>query len=218
MSSLSTSSSVLHNLNELHIVQGRITYSSGVPSVTSNDGSLTVTDTGAGDVRITYAAFLTAPQVIASPLKGTHSATTHNAVSVETVSTTTCDFRWMEATGTATHPAMLSGSGTLDFASAADGVGETLQITVTGAALGDVAMVAAPVDLEDVIVTAYVQAADTVDVRMQNESGSTLDLASGTWTAVTFTPAAAGAAVASTSPDPADDEAIMFTIIGVRNR
>ena len=39
----------------------------------------------------------------------------------------------------------------------------------------------APYDLQDIVVTGYVQAADTVEIRVQNESGSTVDLASGTW-------------------------------------
>ena len=71
---------------------------------------------------------------------------------------------------------------TWDPGSAADGAGETkTSITVTGAALGDAVIVAAPYDLQDMIVTAYVQAANTVEVRLQNESGGAIDLASGTW-------------------------------------
>ena len=74
-----------------------------------------------------------------------------------------------------------NGSATKDPSSLLDGAGETLSFTVTGAALGDYVMVAAPYDLQDITVTGYVQAADTVEVRIQNESGSTVDLASGTW-------------------------------------
>lgn len=78
----------------------------------------------------------------------------------------------------------LSGSATLDPTSLVDGAGATMTITVTGAALGDFAMVAAPYDLSGISVTAYVSAASTVSVRIQNESGGTLDLASGTWKAL----------------------------------
>lgn len=47
-------------------------------------------------------------------------------------------------------------------------------------------LVSAPYDLVDLTVTGYVQAADTVEIRVQNESGSTADLASGTWRALVF--------------------------------
>lgn len=62
-----------------------------------------------------------------------------------------------------------------------DGAGETKSVTVTGASLGDFVLVSAPYDLQDITVTGYVQAADTVEIRIQNESGLTVDLASGLW-------------------------------------
>jgi len=65
----------------------------------------------------------------------------------------------------------------------ADGAGETSSgITVTGAAFGDYVMAAAPYDLQGITATAYVSASDTVKIRLQNESGGAIDLASGTWT------------------------------------
>ncbi|WP_373088683.1 hypothetical protein [Zhongshania sp.] len=76
---------------------------------------------------------------------------------------------------------VLNASATKDPVSLVDGAGETLSFTVTGAALGDFVMVAAPYDLQDLTVTGYVSAADTVEVRIQNESTATVDLASGTW-------------------------------------
>lgn len=54
-------------------------------------------------------------------------------------------------------------------------------VTVTGAALGDFARVAAPYDLQGVIATAYVNAANTAVVRLQNLTGGGVTLASGTW-------------------------------------
>jgi hypothetical protein len=73
------------------------------------------------------------------------------------------------------------GSATFNAASLADGAGETTTVTVTGAALGDfVTGVSLGVDLQGITVTAYVSAADTVSVRLQNESGGVLDLASTT--------------------------------------
>ena len=70
---------------------------------------------------------------------------------------------------------------TIDPGSLADSAGETHSITIEGANLGDFVLVSAPYDLQDLIVTAYVQAEDTVEVRIQNESGNTVDLGSGTW-------------------------------------
>jgi hypothetical protein len=76
---------------------------------------------------------------------------------------------------------VLNGTATIDPASLADGAGATAQVTVPGAAIGDYVLVAAPYDLVDLTVTAYVQAANTVEIRIQNESGATADLASGVW-------------------------------------
>jgi hypothetical protein len=76
-----------------------------------------------------------------------------------------------------------SGSATIDPVSLLDGAGETVTITVTGAELGDFALFSAPYSLQGITATAYVSAADTVSVRLQNESGATVDLASGTWKA-----------------------------------
>ena len=81
---------------------------------------------------------------------------------------------WYDAMGT------LSGSATYDPAELADGVGATTTVTVTGAALGDFAEASFSNDLQGISLTAWVSAADTVSVRFQNESGGTLDLASGT--------------------------------------
>lgn len=80
------------------------------------------------------------------------------------------------------HVDILKGSVTWDPASLADGAGETsASITVTGAALGDSVLVYPPYDLQDTIVAGYVQAVDTVEIRLQNESTGVRDLASGTW-------------------------------------
>ena len=63
-----------------------------------------------------------------------------------------------------------------------DGAGETSSgITVTGAAFGDFLLAAAPYDLQGITCTAYVSAANTVKIRLQNETGGAIDLASGTW-------------------------------------
>lgn len=87
-------------------------------------------------------------------------------------------------------PNVLFGSATVDVASLVDAAGATSSgITVTGAALGDFVLFSHGVDLAGISATAFVQAADTVEVRFQNESGGTLDLAS-TTTRVLVLPAA----------------------------
>ncbi len=54
-------------------------------------------------------------------------------------------------------------------------------ITVTGAALGDLAIVAAPYDMQGVIAHAYVSAANTAKIQIANLTGSSVTLGSGTW-------------------------------------
>ena len=70
---------------------------------------------------------------------------------------------------------------TLDAGSLVDGAGETDTVAVPGVALGDMVIGASlAVDVAGLIVTAYVSAANVVSIRFQNESGSTVDLASST--------------------------------------
>ena len=70
---------------------------------------------------------------------------------------------------------------TLNAGSLVDGAGETDDVTIPGVALGDMVIGASlGVDLVGLTVTGYVSAANTVKFRIQNESGSTVDLASAT--------------------------------------
>jgi hypothetical protein len=70
---------------------------------------------------------------------------------------------------------------TLDVGSLVDGAGTTDDITIPGVALGDMVIGASlGVNLVGLTVTGYVSAANTVNFRIQNESGSTVDLASST--------------------------------------
>lgn len=87
----------------------------------------------------------------------------------------------MERTNGILLGAYLTVTATWDPGSLGDGVGETKSITVTGAAFGDAVMIGVPYDLQDCVVSAYVQAANTVEIRLQNESTGTRDLASGVW-------------------------------------
>lgn len=77
--------------------------------------------------------------------------------------------------------ATLSGSATYDPANLVDGAGVTTTVTVTGAVLGDfVTAVSFSLDIQGILLTAWVSAADTVSVRFQNETGGAIDLGSGT--------------------------------------
>ena len=71
---------------------------------------------------------------------------------------------------------------TLDAGSVADGAGETETVAVPGVALGDMVLgISLNVDIVDMTVTGYVQAANAVELRIQNESGAgPVDLASTT--------------------------------------
>ena len=70
---------------------------------------------------------------------------------------------------------------TLNAGSLVDGAGETDDVTIPGVALGDMVLgTSLAVDLVGLTVTGYVSAAKTDKFRIQNESGSTVDLASAT--------------------------------------
>ena len=75
----------------------------------------------------------------------------------------------------------LHASGSWDPPSLADGAGASNAFTVTGAAIGDFVQVGPPYDLQEILMSASVTASDTVEVRLQNETGGVIDLASGSW-------------------------------------
>jgi len=79
--------------------------------------------------------------------------------------------------------ATLSATTTWDPISLADGEGITSpsSITMAGVVFGDYIMVSAPYDLQGVTATAYVSGTNSVKIRLQNETGGTVDFASGTW-------------------------------------
>lgn len=86
---------------------------------------------------------------------------------------------------------------TVDPACLIDAAGASTDVTVTGAALGDFVLVAPKVDVVDVLVDARVTAANVVTIRVQNESGATVNLASSTWNLLVLRPAAAAQQAAS---------------------
>ena len=68
---------------------------------------------------------------------------------------------------------------TLDAGSLLDGAGETDTVAVPGVALGDMVIGCSfAVSEVGMSVTAYVDSTGSVSIRIQNESGSTVDLAS----------------------------------------
>ena len=70
---------------------------------------------------------------------------------------------------------------TLNASSLADGAGETNTITVPGVKLGDIVMnISMGVDVSGISITPYVSAADTVSIRFQNETVTTINLDSTT--------------------------------------
>jgi hypothetical protein len=72
---------------------------------------------------------------------------------------------------------VLAASVTHDFASLVDAAGESRDVTVAGAALGDFAIASLSVDGQSMLLTAAVETDDTVRVRLQNETGGTINLA-----------------------------------------
>lgn len=82
---------------------------------------------------------------------------------------------------------ILSGSVTWNPGNLADGAGETsAAITVTDAKLGDFVWFSAPYDLQGITANGYVSAANTVKIRLQNETTGAIDLASGVWKVLVF--------------------------------
>lgn len=79
---------------------------------------------------------------------------------------------------------------TIDPANLTDTSGETQQVTgCTGVVLGRTAVVGVvnPYDLQDITVTAYVQANGVIELRFQNEGAATVNLASGVYYIITQT-------------------------------
>ncbi len=93
---------------------------------------------------------------------------------------TLAEWGWNGSAWVVLGPRLIDGSATYDPPSLADGAGATTPVAVTGAALGDYARASFSLDLQGITVTAWVSAAAVVSVRFQNESGGTVDLASGT--------------------------------------
>ncbi len=107
----------------------------------------------------------------------------------------------LAVTGAMTAPASLAvgggtaitkvvkGSVAVNPASLADGAEADTSVTITGVAVGDVIQMcpaAAGLDAGILICGIWVSAADTVKIRLANQSGGTVDVASATWDYVYF--------------------------------
>ncbi len=87
-------------------------------------------------------------------------------------------------------PGLLYAATTFNYADGVDGVGENKTITVTGAVVGDFVLAALAGDTGGITVSSYVDAADSVTVRFQNESGGTVTIGSVAITATVLPKAA----------------------------
>ena len=86
----------------------------------------------------------------------------------------------------ATVTDVLTATSTIDFPSiSANTTSDSPNITVTGAAVGNVVMVAPPAAIESgLVITGYVSAANTVKVRAANVTASPINPASGSFRVV----------------------------------
>ena len=75
---------------------------------------------------------------------------------------------------------------TIDPPSLATTVEDSATGTFPGAAVGDGVFLIPPYDMQEIIHSGAVSAADTVEVSFHNVSSGTVDLASGTWIVIVF--------------------------------
>jgi hypothetical protein len=120
------------------------------------------------------------------------NSTIGSEIELERISSTVWYLRrslgiWTFSNGTeSANSGFLEGTNTWDPASVADGDVVTRTITVTGAALGDFAVASFSLDTGGLALTAEVTSADTVTARLLNNTGSAVDLGSGTVRARVF--------------------------------
>tara|TARA_R100000458_G_C8261393_1_gene236874 strand:+ start:118 stop:432 length:315 start_codon:yes stop_codon:yes gene_type:complete len=74
----------------------------------------------------------------------------------------------------------LSANKAWDAGSIADGDEEALEVTVTGAALGDFVMSSLSIDVADLVLTGAVTAANTVTLILANNTGGAVNLGAAT--------------------------------------
>jgi hypothetical protein len=147
--------------------------------------------TGTGAVVLANSPTLVTPALTGTPTAPTAASSTNTtqiattafvqtevtAVGIATVGAADCenvveDLSWLPPVTFTWDP------GSLD-----DGVGETsAAIAVPGAVLGStIVQCVAPYDLQGITLNAWVDAANSCQARLQNETAGTINLASGTW-------------------------------------
>lgn len=87
---------------------------------------------------------------------------------------------WSEMTKRVNRNVGLSNSATWNPGNIASGSFEAKEVTVTGAALGDYARASFSLDVQDLIMTANVTAANTVTAILANNTAGAVNLAEGT--------------------------------------
>lgn len=90
------------------------------------------------------------------------------------------------ATVQANEPRPRVFSVTADLASIADGAGATQAVTIRDAALGDFCLASLSVDSVDLTIACTVISSTSAEIRVQNESGGAVDLASTTFRVLVF--------------------------------
>lgn len=85
-------------------------------------------------------------------------------------------------------PEVYGAQATYDAGSIAQAAEEVVEVTVTGAALGDLVLCSLSIDVADLELDAEVTAADTVTVQLSNNTGGAIDLASATINVVVLHP------------------------------
>lgn len=81
---------------------------------------------------------------------------------------------------------LLRGSKTMDWGSVADAATLSTTVTVTGAALGDMCLASMSLDVQELAMSCAISAANTAEVSLVNDTGSAVDLASGTLAVLVF--------------------------------
>lgn len=147
---------------------------------------LQVVDAVSGDIAATHTKFIELDEITAPANPSANKARLYTKDDGSGNTQLIVQFPTGSAIALATQgrSSNLRGSIVYDPASIADGTGVTTTVSVTGAALGDFVLVSFSLDLQGIILTGYVSAADTVSVRFQNETGAAISLESGTITAV----------------------------------
>jgi hypothetical protein len=148
-------------------------------TVGAGAGSLIVNSAGGNDLTVSETAVTRSGNIAINP-GASNSVTSNGKLSVTGAVT---------IGGGTPITGILASSTTTDLSSIGNGTETDVQITVTGAAVGDVVAIGMPdgvFNTNDVVVRAWVSAADTVTIRIANNSGSSIDPGSETYRAMVY--------------------------------